>query len=197
MHTLNEDWVEKNYELGSDKNTFVGDVIYLRGHDGVDEGLFPHTVIKVSQNEVTTVEMSGAKVIPYSRRRGFISTEWYVKKPTENLVLDIIKLKDSKEKYIVLELSITDDLLVSLAVIPYNKERVLRVSKVDHMDYICELGDKHYRTEILTLDPAEYKPTKKRHYQGARMRQVANPMWDTTGIKVGKVITTYIRGFKG
>lgn len=80
MYTLDNKWLEENFIEGDILNTKVGDTVYVSGYDGVDEVLFPHTVISFDEDLAVTEEQNDRAVIPSSQRGLYSRSLWYLKR---------------------------------------------------------------------------------------------------------------------
>lgn len=84
MWSLPEDWIRDNYIVGTKDNTHEGMEVFVRGYDGVDEVLFPHSVLTVKENTIVSIETNPQSVIPLSERGSAERSQWYIKKKFKN-----------------------------------------------------------------------------------------------------------------
>lgn len=84
MWSLDKKWLEDNYIVGNVDNTYEGMEVFVSGYDGVDEVLFPHTVLKVKETTIISWENNPQSVIPLSQRGSGERSIWYIKKEFKN-----------------------------------------------------------------------------------------------------------------
>lgn len=80
MYKLSEDWIAENYIVGTEDNTEVGDRVYIKGYDVIDEVMFPHIVTEVNDYSIKSKEDNPAYSIPPWERGTTSSFEWYIKR---------------------------------------------------------------------------------------------------------------------
>ncbi|WJZ23548.1 hypothetical protein LIS04_120 [Listeria phage LIS04] len=80
MFNLDPDWLIENYEVGSISSTSVGDTVWVKGYDHVDEVLFPYEVLEVNSDHLVAVESNPTYSIPPLERGLKIVDAWFVKK---------------------------------------------------------------------------------------------------------------------